>query len=80
MIFYTKPDCHLCADALPNVRKVARLFRRDVSIVDIESSDELVVQYGLRIPVLTTDSGDVLAEGSFGAVQIIKALLGYRPG
>ena len=78
MIFYTRPNCHLCTDALPHVKKVARLFRRDLRIIDIESSDDLVAEYGLRIPVLTSDAGVVIAEGRFEVVQIITGLLGSR--
>lgn len=80
MIFYTKANCHLCTDALPRARRVARLVRRDLRIVDIESSDDLVVDYGLRIPVLTSDAGVIVAEGQFGALQIIRGLLRFRRG
>lgn len=75
MIFYTRVACHLCESALPHARRAAKLMGRRLTVVDIDSDDELVIEYGLRVPVLTTSSGEVIAEGSFRMRDIVRGLL-----
>ena len=75
MIFYTRSACHLCESALPYARRAAKVFGRRLQIVDIDTDDELVVEYGLRVPVLTTSGGQLIAEGSFGMREIVRGLL-----
>ena len=75
MIFYTRSACHLCESALPYARRAARMFGRRLEVIDIDSDDELVVEYGLRVPVLTTSGGRLIAEGSFKTAEIIRGLL-----
>lgn len=75
MIFFTRSGCHLCEAALPGARRAARLLGRSLEVVDIDTDDDLVVEYGLRVPVLVTGSGRVIAEGSFGVRDIIRGLL-----
>ena len=78
MIFYTRSACHLCESALPHARRAAKLLGRRLQIVDIDSNDELVVEYGLRVPVLTTSGGRLIAEGSFKTAEVIRGLLSGR--
>ncbi len=75
MIFYTRSGCHLCESALPHARRAAKVLGRRLQIVDIDIDDELVVEYGLRVPVLTTSGGRIIAEGSFKTAEIIRGLL-----
>lgn len=80
LIFYTRPGCHLCEAALPHAQRAARLVGRRLSVIDIDSDDDLVVEYGLRVPVLTTSGGRLLVEGNFQTVEIIRGLIaGGRP-
>jgi hypothetical protein len=46
--------------------------------VDINSSDELVQEFALRIPVVTDPEGFVLAEGIIQKRALRKALKRYR--
>ena len=78
MIFLTRPGCHLCEDALPATRRAARWARQELEIVDIETDDELIVKYGLRIPVVTTDRGVVLAEGRIEFTSLLRAAMFNR--
>ena len=75
MIFYTRAACHLCESALPHARRAARRVGRRLVVVDIDSDDDLIVEYGLRVPVLTTTGGRVIAEGSFKTAEIVRGLL-----
>jgi thiol-disulfide isomerase/thioredoxin len=75
MIFFTRPACHLCESTLPHARRAAKILGRRLEVVDVDSDDELVVEYGLRVPVLTTSGGRVIAEGSFGMREIVRGIL-----
>ena len=78
LIFYTRPQCHLCAVAAPRVRRAALLAGRAVQEINIDQQPELAVDYGLRIPVVETSGGRVLAEGEIGALRLWKAILASR--
>lgn len=53
MILYGKADCGLC-DQAQQLLAAAGLEARHV---DVEADDELMAQYGLRIPVLADGQG-----------------------
>ncbi|MGZ6029871.1 MAG: glutaredoxin family protein [Myxococcaceae bacterium] len=55
VILYSRPGCHLC-DAAREVI-LAERARADFGFeeIDIETSDELVKEYGIRIPVVSID-------------------------
>jgi hypothetical protein len=61
--FVTRSGCHLCDEALPVVRRVARLMRADLIQTQVESNDALLREFDLRIPVVRDPRGNVLAEG-----------------
>jgi glutaredoxin len=52
---YSRPGCHLCDQARDAIGRV----RQDVDFgfeeVDIESEDALLLEYGVRIPVVAVD-------------------------
>lgn len=50
LILYTRPDCHLCEEALACIE--AAEIGRDVREIDIDSDPALSGCYGVRIPVL----------------------------
>lgn len=55
VVLYSRPGCHLC-DAAREVIMAER-GRSDFGFeeIDIETSDELLKEYGIRIPVVTVD-------------------------
>jgi hypothetical protein len=53
---------------------VARRLRVDVVEVDIDSDDDLTARYGLRIPVVLGDAGQVLGEGLIDARELRRAM------
>lgn len=61
--FLTRAGCHLCDEARPLVQSAAARAKVEIDEVDIESSDDLVARYGLRIPVVLTPDDRVIAEG-----------------
>ena len=72
MIFLERQNCHLCEDAWAVLAAVTTT--EGVRRVDIDGHDHLVGEYGLRIPVLLSDGGDVLAEGVFDPGALTAAL------
>jgi glutaredoxin-like protein DUF836 len=57
-VLYERAECHLCEEARKALDALVGPDRYDR--VDIDSSDELVVRYGFRVPVLAVDSVDRL--------------------
>jgi glutaredoxin len=52
LTLYSKPDCHLCAEALRELERLRTRHPFELEIVDITSTSALQQQYGERIPVL----------------------------
>jgi glutaredoxin len=78
LIFYTRPQCHLCAQAAPRVRRAALLNGMALQEIDIDDHPELAVDYGLRIPVVEDPDGRVLAEGNISTPRLWVAILKRR--
>jgi hypothetical protein len=55
VVLYSRPGCHLCDEAREVVLAVLDRHPFLFEEVDIEGSDELVRDYGIRIPVVTVD-------------------------
>lgn len=55
VVLYERAGCHLCEVALDVIERVRATHPFDLQRVDIETSDELVRDYGVRIPVVDVD-------------------------
>ena len=80
LVFYTRPECHLCAVAAPRVRRAALFWGLALQEVNIDNHPEMAVDYGLRIPVVEDPGGRVLAEGEIGTLALWRAALRVRFG
>jgi len=76
----TRSGCHLCAGAAPVVGRVGALVGAPVVVTDIDADPELAVDFGLRIPVVRTAGGMVLAEGEVRFRPLLAAALRARLG
>jgi hypothetical protein len=56
LTLYERAECHLCDEARLVLDALIGPDRYDR--VDIDASDELVVRYGFRVPVLAVDGVD----------------------
>ncbi len=63
MIFLTRVGCHLCEDARAVLDAVSAEMGLRVDEVDIDSDDDLVKNWGLRVPVVLATHDRVIAEG-----------------
>jgi hypothetical protein len=61
--FLTRPGCHLCDVARPEVLAAVEGSGGSVHEIDIDTDDGLLQEFGLRIPVLIGPDDRVLAEG-----------------
>lgn len=73
-----RPACHLCDGARPVVSRVAALTGARVDVVDIDADPELAVDFGLRIPVVRTAEGRILAEGRIAFGPLLREALRER--
>ena len=73
VVLYSRPGCHLCDDARAVIEAERLRMPFDLDEVDIETDDELVKAYGIRIPVVTVD-GVERFEISVDPVELSRAL------
>jgi hypothetical protein len=59
VVLYSRVGCHLCDTARDVVLAVRERHPFHFDEIDIEGSDDLVREYGIRIPVLTVDGEEV---------------------
>ena len=57
-MLYTRPGCHLCDDARAVLLEARARTPFDLREVDIESSDSLLREFGVRIPVVVIDGSE----------------------
>lgn len=56
---YSKPDCHLCAEALRVLQALQRELCFDLLVRDITADEELHRAYFERIPVVALDGEEL---------------------
>ena len=55
VVLYSRPGCHLCDEARAVLEAERAQTPFDLEELDIESDDELVKEFGIRIPVVAID-------------------------
>jgi glutaredoxin len=61
LLVYTRPGCHLCADAMARLRDLQRELSFELEELDISTDARLERAYFERIPVVTLN-GEELSE------------------
>ena len=61
--FLTRKNCHLCDEARAVLDEITADIGLRVNEIDIDSDDELVKLWGLRVPVVLATHDRVIAEG-----------------
>ena len=59
---YSKPDCHLCEEAISALRAMQPQLGFELVEIDISEDDRLLRAYFDRIPVVCLDDGEELCE------------------
>jgi len=71
---YSKPDCHLCHEAIESLTGLATEFPAlEIEEIDIETDDDLHRRYLERIPVVVID-GEIVSELVFDAEPVRSRL------
>jgi len=76
LMVYSRPDCHLCGEAMAVLRGLQAELGFALQECDITSEDALERAYFERIPVVTLD-GEVLFE-SFVEEDVLRERLESR--
>ncbi len=60
IVVFSKLGCHLCEQAIENLKALSSRKEFQLEIVDITQDQELLKTYMIRIPVIRLDERDVL--------------------
>lgn len=54
---YTRENCHLCAEAIATIERVAEEagVAVEMDLVDVDTDEELRAEYGERVPYILLD-------------------------
>lgn len=56
---YSRPDCHLCADAMATLRRLQRELGFELTELDIDGDEALQRAYFERVPVIALDGEEL---------------------
>ena len=70
---YTRQGCHLCEDALEELRRQQRSHDFSLEVVDVDTDSELVSQHGQCVPVVAVN-GKVRFRGGLNPVLLERLL------
>ncbi|MCW8934586.1 MAG: glutaredoxin family protein [Gammaproteobacteria bacterium] len=56
---YSRMGCHLCEDLLQQLTQLQQTHDFIVNEVDVDSSPQLIEQYGLQVPVVTCNDEQI---------------------
>ncbi len=62
IVVYSKPDCHLCEEAMAALRRLQPELGFELAELDITADERLHRVYFDRIPVVSTADGEELCE------------------
>jgi hypothetical protein len=72
VVLYTRVGCHLCDVARERIETVRARVPFELRVVDVDGSDDLIRDYGYRVPVVEIDGDPVfeieVAEGDLEAL------------
>jgi hypothetical protein len=78
---YSRPGCHLCDEARAVLESVRARVPFALEEIDIEGSDDLTREYGIRIPVVAIGSSEMwdyrVDAAEFEAALLEAGAVGY---
>src|ERR1700687_1699838 len=73
VVMYTRPGCHLCAEAWEQLRRQQGRYHYSLEQRDVDADPELAAQYGEWVPVVTVQ-GKVRFRGGVNPVLLQRLL------
>ncbi|MFK5985457.1 MAG: glutaredoxin family protein [Pseudomonadota bacterium] len=70
-VLYSREDCHLCEDMIEQLQPFRELYDFEFSIVDVDSSADLIKKYGLMIPLLCYSNKNKHQDSDSGIDELI---------
>jgi glutaredoxin len=67
VVLHTRTGCHLCEDALVELRRLERRHGFALRVQDIDAEPELAVKFGTCVPVIEVN-GKVRQRGRFSEI------------
>lgn len=77
VIFYTRPGCHLCEEALAEIERAGCAGLYTFEKVDIDADPALKLRYGWDVPVIRIDGTDTFKH-RLTAEEFRKAVSGEQ--
>lgn len=74
LVLLTRPGCGLCDDFVEAMVAGTPTAFAATSIVDVDSRADWVARFGLLVPVLLDEAGDVVCESFFDADRVAAAM------
>jgi glutaredoxin len=78
VVFYSRPGCHLCEQAMETLRELRGTLSFELREVNIESDPELERRFMLEIPVIEVD-GVVVTQAPVDLELVREAVLVAEP-
>ena len=73
VILFTRQGCHLCEQAWLLLQREQRRYHYRLEVVDVDSQEELAVQFGDQVPVVTVN-GHIRFRGGINPVLLTRLL------
>jgi len=73
VILFTRQGCHLCEQAWLLLQREQRRYHYRLEVVDVDSQEELAVQFGDQVPVVTVN-GEIRFRGGINPVLLTRLL------
>jgi hypothetical protein len=73
LTLFSRPGCHLCEIMLEQLQPFLEKYPLELQLVDIDSDDELLRRYALKIPVLALE-GETLCQYQLDPEVLSQAL------
>lgn len=79
LILYSTPACHLCETAHLLMAPFLDTMNIALEEVDISTSDALIDAYGIRIPVIRFEGGEIELGWPFAEAEFLAFVASARP-
>jgi len=70
---FTRRGCHLCEEAWLLLQKEQQRYHYKLEVVDVDSQEELAVQFDNQVPVVTVN-GQIRFRGRINPVLLTRLL------
>lgn len=59
LVLYSRDGCHLCDEMIQEIQSLLKNSQFEISIVDVESDEELERRFGALVPILFGEEQEI---------------------